>query len=603
MIAALICGRLDDKTFPGRNTFPLIGRPMMVYPLLAAVNAKHVQHVFVSTDAPEMARVARHHHVEVIQRPPEICKPGTTLEEVLQHGYAFITKRLKSPLEALVVLLCNAPTVTSGLIDKGVEILVNGESLDAVMSVSRRNEFDPRYALQLAGGGLLEPVLPSARNSTPNRDIYFPDSLLWVLRPKKYFGGKASTVHPNWVVNTSSQHVRALVHDGYGDVDYVWHVPAIEEWLRRHGFSEEATPYDRLETQPPIKQLVQSVTKSAGESATAERKVLITTVPFGNYDRRPLDLLEKDKIEYLINPIGRKLKENELAEMIGDAGVLIAGTEAITAKVMDHAPHLRLIARVGIGLDNVDLVAARERGITVSYTPDAPSAAVAELTIGLMISLLRQIPQADRGLRNGVWHRFMGRRLAEMTVGIIGVGRIGKKVIRHLKGFGSKILANDLTPAVVYGNEPCLSWVDKETIYREADIITLHVPLTQLTGHMITTREIEMMKREVLLINTSRGNIIDEADLAAALRAGRLGGAAIDVFGQEPYSGELTTLDQCVMTSHMGSMSRDCRVRMELEATQEALRFLNGEPLRQIVPEEEYMMREKSSLESEPVLV
>jgi D-3-phosphoglycerate dehydrogenase len=603
MIAALVCGRLDDKIFPGRNTFPLIGRPMMVYPLLAAANAKHVQHVFVSTDAAEMANVARHHHVEVIQRPPEICKPGTTLEEVLQHGYAFITKRLKNPLEALVVLLCNAPTVTSGLIDQGVEILGNNESYDAVMSVSRRNEFDPRYALQLAGGGLLEPVLPGARASAPHRDVYFPDSLLWVLRPKKYFGGKAATVHSNWVVNSASQRVRALVHDGYGDVDYIWQIPAIEEWLRRHGFSDEATPYDRLEAPPPIRQLVQSVTKSTAASAAAERKVLITTVPFGNYDRRPLDLLESNNIEYLINPIGRKLKEYELAEMAGDSGVLIAGTESITANVMDRAPHLRLIARVGIGLDNVDLVAARERGITVSYTPDAPSAAVAELTIGLMISLLRQIPQADRGMRNGVWHRFMGRRLAEMTVGIIGVGRIGKRVIRHLKGFGAKILANDLTAAVVYGNEPCLRWVDKETIYREADIITLHVPLTPSTERMITRREIEMMKPEVLLINTSRGNIIDEADLAAALRAGRIGGAAIDVFGQEPYSGELTTLDRCIMTSHMGSMSRDCRVRMELEATQEAVRFLTGQPLRQIVPEDEYQLRANTASATEELVL
>jgi D-3-phosphoglycerate dehydrogenase len=623
MIAAIICGRLDDKTFPGRNTFPLIGRPMMVYPLLAAVNAKHVQHVFVSTDAPEMARVARHHNVEVIQRPPEISARATTLEEVLQHGYAFITKRLKNPLEALVVLLCNGPTVTNGLIDQGVEILVNDESLDAVMSVSRHNEFDPRYALQLVVGGLLEPVLPSARTSTklrpakagsaersvetslmPDRDVYFPDSLLWVLRPPRYFDGKASTVHPNWVVNSATQRVHALVHDGYGDVDYVWQIPAIEEWLRRHGFSEETTPYDRLEAPPRIPKWARSGSSSRpGETSTvAERRVLITTVPFATYNRQPLDLLEANKIEYLINPIGRKLKEAELAEMIGDFGVLIAGTEAITARVIDRAPHLRLIARVGIGLDNVDLVAARQRGIVVSYTPDAPSTAVAELTIGLMFSLLRQIPQADRGMRNGVWHRFMGRRLAEVTVGVIGVGRIGRRIIRHLKGFGSKILANDLTPAVAYGNEPCLRWVDKETIYREADVITLHVPLTPLTHRMITAHEIEMMKPEALLINTSRGNIIDEADLAAALRAGRIGGAAIDVFGQEPYSGELATLDKCVMTSHMGSMSRDCRVRMELEATQEALRFLNGEPLRQVVPEEEYMLREQSNSKLEAVL-
>ena len=316
-----------------------------------------------------------------------------------------------------------------------------------------------------------------------------------------------------------------------------------------------------------------------------ERKVLISTVPFGAFDSHPLDLLQTNNIEYVINPLGRRLREDELTDMVGECRALIAGTEPVTARVMDRSPNLGLIARVGIGLDSVDLDAARQRGILVSYTPDAPSAAVAELTIGLMLSLLRCIPDADRGLHHGRWERYMGRRLGEVTVGVIGVGRIGKRVVRHLAAFGARVLANDLAPDAGFGNEYNLQWVDKEVIYKEADIITLHVPLTPLTEHLITRNVIELMKPDALLVNTARGGIVAEDDLAAALRAGGLGAAALDVFECEPYSGELAALDNCLLTCHMGSMSRDCRTLMELEAVLETIRFLDGESLLQLAPE------------------
>jgi D-3-phosphoglycerate dehydrogenase len=262
---------------------------------------------------------------------------------------------------------------------------------------------------------------------------------------------------------------------------------------------------------------------------------------------------------------------------------------------MENASPLRLISRVGIGLDSVDLLAARELGIMVSYTPDAPSPAVAELTIGLMVSLLRGIPLADRNMRNGVWYRIFGRRIAECTIGVIGVGRVGKRVVRHLSGFAPRrILANDLAPDVDFGYQYNLEWTDKETIYREADIVTLHVPLTYLTHDLITHREIDLMKPTTVLINTARGGIVNERDLANALRSRQIAAAAIDTYLQEPYSGELTTLENCVLTSHMGSMSVDCRFQMELAATEDAIRFLRHEPLQGLVPESEYELRMQS---------
>src|SRR5581483_1628818 len=182
-IAALICGRLDDDRFPGRNTFPLIGRPMMVYPILAAQHARMVDRVFVTTDSPAIARVARHQGAEVIERPPELTVSSVTLEQILMHGYDAVTKSLGEAPKALVVLLCNAPTVTAGLIDKGVEVLLQDDRLDAVMSVSRHNEYHPRHVLRLGSGGLLESSNGEAALSAAE-DAYFPDALLWVLRPR-----------------------------------------------------------------------------------------------------------------------------------------------------------------------------------------------------------------------------------------------------------------------------------------------------------------------------------------------------------------------------------------------------------------------------------
>ncbi len=318
-------------------------------------------------------------------------------------------------------------------------------------------------------------------------------------------------------------------------------------------------------------------------------RALITTIPFGDKNRLPIDLLESAGIEYVINPLGRKLKEEELADMISDFDILIAGTEPITDRVMHSAPRLKLISRVGIGLDSVDLLAAEKRGIQVSYTPDAPAPAVAELTIGLMFSLLRSIHIASAQLHRGQWNRHFGRRISEVTIGIIGVGRIGARVLRRIHGFGSpRVLVNDIKPDYKLVPELKLEWVGKDDIYREADLISVHVPLTVQTKNMIRREQLLQMKPDALLINAARGGIINEQDLYSVMAAGHLGGAAIDVFEHEPYMGDLNKIERCILTAHMGSMSIDCRSRMEIEATEEAVRFVTKQPLKGLVPKEEY---------------
>jgi len=318
-------------------------------------------------------------------------------------------------------------------------------------------------------------------------------------------------------------------------------------------------------------------------------KVLITTVPFGVKNRAPLDLLEANNIEYLINPLDKKLTEDELVDLVLDFDVIIAGTEQISDRVMDKASALKMISRVGIGLDSVDLLAARKRNIKVSYTPDAPAPAVSELTIGIMLTLLRSVHVSNSQMHLGAWYRFFGRRLSEVTIGIIGVGRIGQGVLEHLKGFKNpRILVNDISIKNDISNKFNVEWSSKEEIYKQSDIVSLHLPLTGKTKNMIRKDHLLLMKADSIIINTSRGGIINESDLYEVMKSGHLSGAAIDVFSNEPYNGDLKNIERCLLTAHMGSMSVDCRSQMEIEATEETVRFLTDKTLKGLVPEAEY---------------
>ena len=181
-----------------------------------------------------------------------------------------------------------------------------------------------------------------------------------------------------------------------------------------------------------------------------------------------------------------------------------------------------------------------------------------------------------------------------MTVGIIGVGRIGRLLLRHLQGWSTRILFNDLKADEELAQKTGCIWTDVETIYREADIISLHVPLTPRTRGMIGERQLSMLKEGAILINTARGELVDEIALAAALLARPDLSAAIDVFAEEPYRGELAGLQNCLLSAHMGSATRDCRLRMELEAAQEVARYFKGETLAIPVPEDEYLIQASS---------
>jgi len=298
-------------------------------------------------------------------------------------------------------------------------------------------------------------------------------------------------------------------------------------------------------------------------------RILITTSSFDLENNEPITRLRQAGCEIVLNPHGRRLSEAEASALLADGYVgMVAGVEPLTRAVIGAAASLKVISRCGIGLDSVDLEAAAARGIKVYNTPGAPVSAVAELTIGLMLNLLRHVSQADRTLRNGEWKQLMGNLLAFQTVGIVGFGRIGRRVAELAHAFGSKILVHDAAPADI--PEYCRA-VGFEDLLAQSDVVSLHVPFLPELHHFFGPAQFARMKRGAFLLNVARGGLVDEAALLDALQTGRLAGAALDTFEEEPYSGPLRTLPQVLLTAHMGSYAKESRIQMEHEAAHNLL--------------------------------
>jgi D-3-phosphoglycerate dehydrogenase len=275
--------------------------------------------------------------------------------------------------------------------------------------------------------------------------------------------------------------------------------------------------------------------------------------------------------------------------ILTDMDGVIAGTEPYKGDVIKrHAGRLKVIARVGIGLDNVELPVAREAGVAVTYTPEAPSRGVAELAVGQMIALARHVYASDRSVREGAWNRLMGWLLSERRIGLLGLGRIGKLVYQLLQPFGAEILACDIAPDLDFVRRHNVKLVPADELFRQCDLVSVHIPLNKRNRHFVNREKLALMKTGSFLINTARGPVVDEEALTDALLQKHLGGAALDVFEKEPYEGVLTELDNVVLTAHMGASARRCRKDMEFQATEDCIRVLKGEPPLRPVPPEEY---------------
>ncbi len=286
--------------------------------------------------------------------------------------------------------------------------------------------------------------------------------------------------------------------------------------------------------------------------------ICITTSSFDIEANPQLSQLVARGFEIRPNPWRKQLSEAQALDFIGSSDPIgvIAGVEPWTREVFDSAPSVKVLSRVGVGTDAIDFAAAAERGVQVRTTPDAPAPAVAELTLALILSMLRKVSLLDRRLHAGEWVKAQGPLLMGKTVGVIGYGRIGRRVADLVQAFGASPLPYD----------PLTAPGDIAAVMAAADIVTLHVPFGPETRALIGAAMIARMKPGAYLVNASRGGLVDEAALFDALSNGHLAGAALDVFEEEPYEGPLRTLDNVVLTPHVGSAATEVRRRMETEA-------------------------------------
>jgi len=294
--------------------------------------------------------------------------------------------------------------------------------------------------------------------------------------------------------------------------------------------------------------------------------VAVTARSFRQVPGEHQELLRAAGLPVRFAEADRPLDEEELVELVRGCWGLIVGVDPVTAAVLDAGP-LRVVVRFGSGTDNVDLEAAGRRGVRVAATPGANARSVAELTIGLLLALARHLVLHDREIRSGSWSRHTGIELAGRRLGVVGYGAVGRQVAAIAAALGMEVVATD--PAVPDADVPL---VDLETLLASSDAVTLHVPLADDTRAMIGATQLDRMRPQALLVNTSRGGLVDEPALAQALAAGRLGGAAFDTFEREPPQGSpLLALDSFIASSHAGAATVEAARRTGVAAVRELL--------------------------------
>jgi D-3-phosphoglycerate dehydrogenase len=304
-------------------------------------------------------------------------------------------------------------------------------------------------------------------------------------------------------------------------------------------------------------------------------RIRVISRSFGQYCSEALEIL-KSFAE--VDVKGAKTFE-EMVEAVKAYDGIVLGNEKLDREILKNAVKLKIIARHGVGVDNIDLNAATEKGIVVTYTPQANADSVAEYAIALILNIMRMIPKLHNSTVSGGWNRILGYELMGKTVGIIGFGGIGKRVARKLAGFDVKVLVYD--PYV--GEEEIRKFgatpAKLDELLRNSDIITLHVILTDETRHLINSERLKLMKKTAYLINTSRGAVVDEKALYVALKEGLIAGAALDVFEQEPIDPKnpLLTLDNIIVTPHNANFTLEALRRTDIMNAEDLRRFFNGE--------------------------
>ena len=305
----------------------------------------------------------------------------------------------------------------------------------------------------------------------------------------------------------------------------------------------------------------------------------MTATSYGKNDPRLRSELESAVGQVIYNPLGRPLISAEVSALLPGCDGYIAGLDFIDRAALDHADQLKVISRYGTGVDRVDLAAAAEKSIVVTNTPFANAVSVAELTIGMMISLARSIPALTADTRAGGWSRMSGLTLEGKTVGLIGLGSVGKQVALRLRLFDCALIAYDPAADAEFAAANRIDLVTLEELISRSDFISLHCPLLPTTRNMVNPSFLVNVKPGAFLINTARGELIDEAALCEALQSGRLRGAALDAFASEPPEKDnpLLALPQVIATPHSGAHTDGAMNAMGWDALRDCLAVLRGE--------------------------
>lgn len=298
-----------------------------------------------------------------------------------------------------------------------------------------------------------------------------------------------------------------------------------------------------------------------------------------------LDALKEFSSDLVFNPMGRPLTEEELIPLLKDCDGYVAGLDYVTGNVIKACGNkLKVISRYGAGVDRVDLAAAKEQGVIVTNTPGVNAVAVAELAFGLALSVARKVSYLDSKTREGEWVRQTGIELGGKVMGIMGLGAIGKNVARYAQGFGMSVMAHDPYINEAYAKENNIQVASFEEVIKQADIISLHLPLTSQTKHLFNANVMADMKKTAIIINTSRGGIIDEDAAYELLKKGELGGLGLDAFEIEPpKSSPLFELNNVVVTPHTGAHTHEATENMANSAVKNLIDVLSGKECSNIV--------------------
>lgn len=304
--------------------------------------------------------------------------------------------------------------------------------------------------------------------------------------------------------------------------------------------------------------------------------IYISLSTFCEYDDTPRQILEESGIPYSLNTTGVRATPDQVLREAADATVIVASVEPYEADLLARLPKLRCISRCGVGVDAIDLAAAEARGVAVRNTPDAPSQAVAELAVTFLLALSRSLIEQDAHLKKREWVRLETHLLSGRTVGIVGFGRIGQRVATLLNAFGMRVLASDPAVSAEQAKAAGAELVTLDELLDRADMVTVHASTPEGGAPILGRDQLARLKPGAFVTNLARGGMVDEAALLEGLESGRLGGAGLDVFSEEPYDGPLLDAPRVILSPHSATRAAETRIRMEIECVRNAVDFVRS---------------------------